>query len=423
MNNVVQNKSSKTKQKGGLELWNGYAVADHIIQFNGLHYNDKFILVNKNDEEVTDVGPLVRQVKCFINKDCLVVLRGECLADYLQDKLQAALDARVKEFENRLMVYKPDPQNKLRKLLSYLIVDPYKLTVAEIAFKNFIIQVKSNILGRQVHRPAMPILVGEEGFAKTGFIRMFCSIFGDLVAECSLDQVLNTELYGYRLANKLIILIEELAGAGRADLEAWKCLQTSQYFLSRVMREKFDKKFRRKCTFVGTSNKFSWQQLKDATSNRRLIDLKVEMKMLPSHFEEIKNTINLWDIWQSVKIPESLEEIEGWNTLVDETIGVEQKKVKLKTFTEEFMLEFGLLHGEEWFLLRGIMTAMEYHARLRGAKKDISDNKTMANYLRELFFDTKATKRGLAVKIERHTFIKKLQDCYGVCLATELEKC
>ncbi len=411
------------KKKSGLMLWNGYAVAEHVIEFNGLHYNDQFNLVDKYKNEVEDLGKLIRRTKCFINSDCLKVLRGEHLPDYLQDKLNDMLNNKIESFEKRLMQYRPDHKNSIRRLLSYIIIDPQNLYIAEIAFTNFIIQVKCNILGLQVHRPAMPILVGEEGYAKTGFMRLFCDIFGSLFAEFSLDQVLNTEMFAYRLASKRVVLIEEMAGAGKTDLEAWKKVQTAKFFDSRVMREKFDKRFKKKVTFAGTSNKFSWQQLKDPTSNRRLIDIRVENKMKPSDFKEAAENIDIWDIWQSVKVPETIQDIEGWNSLVDSTIGEEQQKVKLKTFTQEFMSEFEFTHGGDWFLLQNLMKAIEYHSRMRGTKKDIIDNRSMANYLKlQHKFDTKVTNKGLAVMIDRRKFLEKLTDCYGQCVASDFNK-
>ena len=67
MSNTVQDKPVKVKNKSGLMLWNGYAVADHVIEFNGLHYNDQFNLVDKYGNEIEDIGKLIRKTKCWNN--------------------------------------------------------------------------------------------------------------------------------------------------------------------------------------------------------------------------------------------------------------------------------------------------------------------------------------------------------------------
>ena len=191
---------------------------------------------------------------------------------------------------------------ELRKFVDLMIAgtdDPAETArirdAAVVAFATFIFRVKNHMRYRWFNSAhLMIVLQGVQGDGKTFALDHFLSVLGDLSAHASLE-VLRDKSMSYQFSVLPVMMFEEMAGAGKADIDALKAIMTDD---KKLLREIYKAASIRKIvsTFIGASNKDIRNLIRDETGNRRTIQFESNRKVP----REAIRAIDVAKIWKSV---------------------------------------------------------------------------------------------------------------------------
>jgi len=145
-----------------------------------------------------------------------------------------------------------------------------------VCFQHWFWNLKRKVLGQPFDDPMMIVLSGPQGKGKTKALEQLLSPIEELVL-CPMQL---SHLIDERASNILrdypVGVIEELAGAGKAENEAVKARLTAKKVFNRVLTTHLiDRKPNRMC-FLGTSNASVVSMLRDESGHRRFLDIPVD---------------------------------------------------------------------------------------------------------------------------------------------------
>lgn len=282
--------------------------------------------------------------------------------DYLGKKMKLWAD-EMKEFtqsgvDNAFDVWMRDAQdaikaNTYRKLKFDPTVDPRQTELAkfvrmivapgesaeetariyraaEVSFANFIYRVKNHIRGVMKNScHMMPILQGKQGDGKSEAVKALCSVLDGMAASTSFDAFGDNSMT-YQFSVMPVMIFEEMAGAGKADIEKLKTIMTET---KKQMREAYARASTRTIlsTFISTSNKDVSAMIKDDTGNRRLIQFRTQ----PVDRIAIQN-LDYLKLWQSVD-EDAVEPPKYANAQDLELIEAVQEEQRYKSPVEEWI--------------------------------------------------------------------------------------
>jgi Virulence-associated protein E len=145
---------------------------------------------------------------------------------------------------------------------------------AQAAVKKFIWQVKRKLYGVPVTDHAMVVLLGRQRTGKSTFMRDLVRPVEELAAPTDFREITDTR--NTDLWSNLVLVLDEMGWAGRADIDVVKNAITAETFSRRIMHTGGLQHIRQMATFLGAANKESLSDLiRDPTGLRRFIGLRV----------------------------------------------------------------------------------------------------------------------------------------------------
>lgn len=166
--------------------------------------------------------------------------------------------------------------------------------VASVLLK-FIHQVKSKMLNREVTWHLMPVLLGKQGIGKSTFVNTMCGPLKELVRAVPFDEIADSRTTR-EIARTPIVLVDEMAGAKKAEMSKVKQLITADETDTRVLGTNAMVKSSVRTTFIGTANEEMDQLIRDKTGNRRFVGIR--MVDTP----DWSLTVDWKAVWQSVDV-------------------------------------------------------------------------------------------------------------------------
>ena len=137
--------------------------------------------------------------------------------------------------------------------------------------KKFVWQVKRKLHGLPVTHHLMPVLFGSQGSGKSWFLKALCSPLAEVTSFSDFGAIgddRNIDLW-----RSFIIVMDEMAKAGKADIEVTKHVITAENLERRPMRTNSSVTIRQCATMIGASNMSLVELIRDETGNRRFVEL------------------------------------------------------------------------------------------------------------------------------------------------------
>jgi hypothetical protein len=137
--------------------------------------------------------------------------------------------------------------------------------------QKFVHSARRKLLGKKVLHHLMPVMHGIQGCGKTYLIEKMVAPVAEATSWSNFEQI--TDDRNIALWNSLIIVLDEMARAAKADAETIKHVITSETLDRRPMRSNVTIPVLNRATMIGASNHRLDELIKDETGNRRFIEL------------------------------------------------------------------------------------------------------------------------------------------------------
>jgi hypothetical protein len=182
----------------------------------------------------------------------------------------------------------------------------------EAALRGFIYRVKNHLRGRWQHKAhLMPIFYGPQGSGKSTGVELLLAPVEDFHSGVGFE-LFSDKSMEYQLTVMPVMLFEELAGAGKAEIEKVKAAMTQD---RRQVREVYSRTANRRVisTFIGCTNRNIADVLRDETGNRRFIQFTTPEKIMLDAVRRLDFTA----IWRCVDEDAAVPPIIADNGLLD----------------------------------------------------------------------------------------------------------
>ena len=231
--------------------------------------------------------------------------------------------------------------------------------------------VKRKIWGKEVEHHLLVNFYGETRAGKSQALERLLRPIKDVVYPSGTLKMFSESREMFLLQKYFVILLEELEGGNRADVNALKRLITSDDVSYRMLGFNKEMNGPNKATFIGTANNRIKDTIFDPTSAGRFFEInchpKVEFK---ANWEEINN-LNYLTIWQSVDedAPSPILDV------IDEVHTIQNREFKAMTMFEcwmdDMLVEPAALDDDEGQWITADKIKREYEAQdfSEGAKE------------------------------------------------------
>lgn len=135
-------------------------------------------------------------------------------------------------------------------------------------------QVKRKLMGMEVVYQIMPILYGPQGAGKSVALQKLLSPIANLTLELSLTEVTDARFY-FSFNTNYAAILDEMAGARRADVEALKKQITANYNDARKLGTNDVVKIKQNVSLIGTTNRPVGELIYDTTGARRFFQVDI----------------------------------------------------------------------------------------------------------------------------------------------------
>lgn len=235
------------------------------------------------------------------------------------------------EMDRMISIIVPDSENSIRTNGVHAARNKLKYLLL-----NFIKQIKHKlILEEDLDYPVVPIFYGAQGIAKSKLVRFLTDPFGVFVKKMSVEQITDVNRFYRFLRDKVVIRIEELDGADKANLAMLKSIVTdneitAQKYYSQVPIEEF-------CfaTFIITSNKRSSEVFRDRSGNRRWGDFEIMTEIDLNKFKDI----DMMKIIRGIKLNDTEAEREKMRLMSEKFLIPDQNECRVQDDIDEFIEE------------------------------------------------------------------------------------
>lgn len=168
--------------------------------------------------------------------------------------------------------------------------------VVAAVLKQFMWQVKRKLHDLDVEHHIMPILVGKTDGGKSRAIYKFLSVVREVTDMPGDISFVADERSAPRLANSLVIFVDEMAKAQQTDVDTLKNKITSPTVTWRVLRTHRMSTEPNRATFIGASNNSVPELICDPTGLRRFFQIDCA-----DHLDwEVVNGIDVEAVWACV---------------------------------------------------------------------------------------------------------------------------
>lgn len=187
------------------------------------------------------------------------------------------------------------PSNMVEDWVRATISNPSPVDVA--VYQHFIWQVKRKLFELPVSYHMMINILGPQGVGKSASTTKFLSPLKELVTERRLSE-LSDERNAYLLGMVGVVLLEELAGANRTDIDSLKALMSRDKIQSRVLGHNRHLNTYQNATLISTSNQTISEVVADSTGMRRFYE--VVFREDKENCWAALNAIDPLELWRSV---------------------------------------------------------------------------------------------------------------------------
>lgn len=179
----------------------------------------------------------------------------------------------------------------------------YPLIVAIL--KKFIHQARLKLDNRKVFYHLMPVLHGPQGCGKTFLLERMLRPVQEACSWSNFEQI--TDDRNLALWQSLVIVLDEMARAAKADTETIKHVITAETLDRRPMRSNDVVAIPNRAVLIGASNHRLDELIKDETGNRRFVELMFNSSVPADYID----TVNFEAMWCSVQ-PDDADPLEGF---------------------------------------------------------------------------------------------------------------
>ncbi len=245
------------------------------------------------------------------------------------NEVNIARETELKKLNEKLQY--AGPNDSVHKFISAIVGTPEAANEEQV-IKHFIWQTKRKLLGLKPEHHMMPVLYGKTGSGKTVAINNLLKPLSGVVTTGDFGM-LSDSREKFRLTENYVVFLDEMAKAGKADVESIKNSITSARIDYRILGHSREIKGVNNATFIGATNQELSIVINDPTSVRRFYEIKTLDKL---DWETI-NSLDYLSMWKSVDpysicpISEYLEEIKA-----------KQEDMRSKDPVELFIQEKGI---------------------------------------------------------------------------------
>lgn len=140
--------------------------------------------------------------------------------------------------------------------------------------RKFMWQCKRKMVGLPVTNHLMPVLLGKQGVGKSTVIKSLCQPLDEAVRHLNFVQVAD-ERVRLKMAESIIVFLDEMSGAKKADMDEVKRVVTADRADVRPLGTNDMINRENRATFIGASNDTMDQLIRDQSGNRRFVGLNV----------------------------------------------------------------------------------------------------------------------------------------------------
>lgn len=177
-------------------------------------------------------------------------------------------------------------------------------------------QVQRKIAGRPASHHLMPVLHGPQGCGKTYWIEQFVSPLIDVTSYADFGQIADDRMID--LWRSYVIVLDEMAKAGKADIETVKHVITAQTLERRPMRTNAIVTIIQNATMIGASNLRLAELIRDETGIRRF----VELFYIRPIDQDFLGTVDWYAAWASVQAEDAAPILAVMDQLVEQQAGL-----------------------------------------------------------------------------------------------------
>lgn len=271
----LTHKEVTVDERGGLQSSEGRDY-DQILNTIILDYNEQMNLLNyKSDKKVKLASDTHLQ---------------KALEEFISYEV---MEKRKKIFE-KIVFFGAENLSSLEKFVMAMTgkTEPQVIAV----FAHFLWTIKRKLLNKEVVWPIMPIILGKQSAGKSYSIEKLISPLNSLSLEISLTEVIDPRFH-VSFSKNFIVLINEMAGANRTDVEKLKNLITTKHNDVRKLHTSTVTKVKQNVSLIGTTNRPVGEIIYDTTGARRFYEIKSLDKM---DWPTIKSGIDYYQLWQGI---------------------------------------------------------------------------------------------------------------------------
>ncbi len=202
--------------------------------------------------------------------------------------------------------------------------------------------------GMPVTDHIMPIINGHQGTGKTEFLERLVSPIKENVSFPNLKEI--TDSRNRQLWKRWVLVVDEMEGYEKADVDALKNVITKKVVSGRIMFTGDDFNERNDACLIGNSNKSLDELVKDCTGMRRFIQLN--WADLGEDGWAIINATDFLALWRSVNeaAEDPLKPFKAYSK-------ARQEEYRQKTIVEQWMADdqrdYGFENDKIWHTWKG----------------------------------------------------------------------
>ena len=317
-------------------------LIEHYISNNGIEILLNNFLGKCNDPTIEAIDGI--RVRLQILNDELCLGFKERIIGYAFDEYLINNSIKRREFLRQLVKYDGDIRADVwQKLISTCFTSDDPVDYYAAVVKKFIWQVKRKMVGMPVFDHIMPVLFGAQGRGKTQFIQHFIEPINENVSYPNLKEI--TDSRNRQLWKRWVLIVDEMEGYERADVDALKNVITKTLVSGRVMNTHNDFNEVNSASLIGASNKTLDELIKDSTGMRRFIQLNWADLDEPGW--AIVNGIDYLGLWKSVDetADDPLKPFKEYTRLKQEEF---RQKTIVEQWTVDDQRDYGLDLEKRW---------------------------------------------------------------------------
>lgn len=238
---------------------------------------------------------------------------------------------------------------------------------------HFLWTIKRRLSGKEVVFQIMPIILGKQNAGKSYSIEKLLTPIKNLTLEMNLSDVIYPRIF-ISLSKNFAIIINEMAGANKTDVDKLKNLITTKNNDVRKLHTNDVIKAKQNTSLIGTTNKPVAEIIYDPTGARRFYEIKSLDKTDWAPIEEI----DYYTLWQGINENRERgyyeEHQEGIRENQAGLTGLEELQVfldfyKIKPGTKEISAQILYDQYRSWCESQGVknpFNSIWFGRRLRG---------------------------------------------------------